>query len=86
MITRAAPTVDGAGVTLTQQGKTLHLAARSETHGQWTTEPYRPPEGFYAENTEGVRMVCWDAQADESGRYELAVQLRPFRGEAAFAQ
>ena len=77
MVTDATADIDGPRVTLTQSGKTLTVTAASETPGEWQWLPCTPPEGMYGDPEPHTHLLTWQAQAPESGEFDLSVTLSP---------
>ena len=72
MVTRAAATIDGAAVTLRQEGQTLRLAQTGRDRGAWSVAPAKGPNEWDSPN-KGCTQLTFAVAADAQGEAKLGV-------------
>ncbi|BCX47927.1 heparinase II/III family protein [Haloferula helveola] len=73
-VTRAEPRIDGAGVTLVRDGKSLSLTRIDNSGGEWREFSMTPPTAAENQN-EGFRMIGFTAEP--SDRMTIEVRWEP---------
>ena len=74
MITKATPQIDGARVTLRQDGKTLFLEQNGTQQGAWQAQPAEGPNSWDSSNT-GCTQLYFTVTAPSSGEVDIAVRF-----------